>query len=214
MPVCAFTGMERLVQFLATLLVCLLCLGAGCTAPVSPQAGVSPGVTPSAENTAVPQVQVSATTQVLTLGVDSLVPGSTLPDSYTCKGAGESPEISFGTKPSGTKSLVLILEDPDAPAGTFTHWIVYNIPRASAGFARNQPNMKVLPDGSQQGENSAGTRGYYPPCPPAGTTHRYVFHVYAVDMDIVQPTADRASIEMALNGHTLAEAKVPTVFGR
>jgi Raf kinase inhibitor-like YbhB/YbcL family protein len=143
-----------------------------------------------------------------------MTPGSRLPDLYTCKGAGESPDISIEHIPSGTKSLVLILDDPDAPAGTFTHWIVYNIPPSATGLSRNQPNMKVLPDGSQQGETSAGLRGYYPPCPPIGTTHRYVFRLFAVDMDIIQPIADRESIDIALNGHTLAEAEVQTLFGR
>ena len=146
--------------------------------------------------------------------VDSLTDGSVLPDVYTCKGASESPEIAWDGVPAGTKSLVLILDDPDAPGGRFTHWIVYNIPPVSGELARAQPNIKVLANGAQQGDTSAGSRGYYPPCPPVGTTHRYMFRLYAVDMDITQPTADRDSIDWALTGHTIAETRFTTTFKR
>jgi len=146
--------------------------------------------------------------------VDSLTDGSVLPDVYTCKGASESPEVAWDGVPVGTKSLVLILDDPDAPGGRFTHWIVYNIPPVSGELARAQPNIKVLANGAQQGDTSAGSRGYYPPCPPVGTTHRYMFRLYAVDMDITQPTADRDSIDWALTGHTIAETKFTTTFKR
>jgi Raf kinase inhibitor-like YbhB/YbcL family protein len=144
----------------------------------------------------------------------SLTPGSVLPDVYTCKGASESPEVAWDGVPPGTKSLALILDDPDAPDGRFTHWLVFNIPPDSSGLTRAQPNAKVLANGAQQGETSAGSRGYYPPCPPIGTTHRYVFRLYAVDMDITQPTADRDSIDWALTGHTLAKTEFTTIFKR
>jgi hypothetical protein len=144
----------------------------------------------------------------------SLSPGSVLPDVYTCKGASESPEVAWSGVPNSTKSLVLILDDPDAPNGRFTHWIVFNIPPDSHGFSRAQPNTKVLANGAQQGRNSDGSRSYYPPCPPIGTTHRYVFRLYAVDMDITQPTADRESIDWALTGHTIAATEFTTKFKR
>ena len=149
-----------------------------------------------------------------TLTVDSLAPGSALPEVYSCKGAGESPAISWGGIPAGTKSLVLILEDPDAPTGTFTHWLVYNIPVSSNNIPPGQTVRKVLENGAQQGDTTAGSRGYYPPCPPIGTTHRYLFRLYAVDMDIAQPTADRESIDMALQGHTIAKTEFLTMFKR
>ncbi len=149
-----------------------------------------------------------------TLKVDSLSPGSALPDAYTCKGITGSPEVSWEGIPPGTKSLVLVLDDPDAPAGTFTHWVVFNIPPEAGMLSPGQPNAKVLSDGAQQGDSSAGSRGYYPPCPPAGTTHRYVFRLYAADMDITQPDANRNSIDRALNGHTLSKVELATTFGR
>jgi hypothetical protein len=146
--------------------------------------------------------------------VASLLPGSVLPDVYTCKGASESPEIIWSNVPNSTKSLVLILDDPDAPDSRFTHWIVFNIPPDSYGIPRAQPNSKVLANGAQQGQNSAGSRNYYPPCPSIGTTHRYVFRLYAVDMDISQPTANRESIDWALTGHTIASTEFTTTFKR
>jgi Raf kinase inhibitor-like YbhB/YbcL family protein len=106
------------------------------------------------------------------------------------------------------------MDDPDAPAGTFTHWLVYNIPPQNGGLDAGQPNAKVLADGSQQGETSGGSRGYFPACPPGGTTHHYVFRLYAVDMEIAQPTASRESIDWVLSTHTLARAEVSTIFRR
>jgi Raf kinase inhibitor-like YbhB/YbcL family protein len=147
--------------------------------------------------------------------VDSLSPGAALPDVYTCKGAGESPKVSWSGIPDGTKSLVLIVDDPDAPAGTFTHWLVYNIPPRSGELAQGQPNVKVLSDEAQQGESSTGERGYKPPCPPPiGSTHRYIFHLYALDLYLPLPTADRAAIDQAMAGHILAKTEFTTTFRR
>ena len=184
-------------------------LAGGCTssAPSSP-------VSPSPSQPAEKQASSTASPGSFTIRAASLTPGSVLPDVYTCKGASESPEVAWDGIPPGTKSLALILDDPDAPDGRFTHWLVFNIPPDSSGLTRAQPNAKVLANGAQQGETSTGSRGYYPPCPPIGTTHRYVFRLYAVDMDITQPTADRESIDWALTGHTLAQTEFTTTFKR
>ena len=177
------------------------CTSSGSTSPVSP-APLQPAY------------QQASSPTPFVIRAASLTPGSVLPDVYTCKGASESPEIAWDGVPSTTKSLVLILDDPDAPNGRFTHWLVFNIPPDSRGLTRAQPNAKVLANGAQQGETSAGSRGYYPPCPPIGTTHRYVFRLYAVDMDITQPTADRVSIDWALTGHTIEKTEFTTTFKR
>jgi Raf kinase inhibitor-like YbhB/YbcL family protein len=188
---------------------------AGCTAPSSPSA-VPPAASPAVTAVqAVPSATASpgiVATPVLHVG--TLEPGATLPAINTCTGAGESPEVSWSGIPSGTKSLVLILDDPDAPGGTFTHWIVYNIPPTTGSLGRSQPNQKVLDNGANVGENSGGSRGYYPPCPPVGSTHRYIFRLYAVDTDLTLPTASRDAIEVAMNGHTLDTVTVVTMFGR
>ncbi|MCX6684894.1 MAG: YbhB/YbcL family Raf kinase inhibitor-like protein [Methanoregula sp.] len=189
------------------------CISTTPSTPSPPVAASSP-VSPSPSQTAYQMVQSPASSPPFTLKAASLAPGSSLPDGYTCKGAGESPEVSWDGVPPGTKSLTLILDDPDAQNGTFTHWIVFNLPPIAGGLARGQPNAKVLANGAQQGDNSAGSRGYYPPCPPIGTTHRYIFRLYAVDMDITQPTADRDSIDWALTGHTIATTEFTTTFKR
>ena len=195
-----------LVSVIAVLTV-IVC---GCTSPSSPSA---PAPVPAGTIVS-PQEQTTIASGALTLNVGVLNPGSPLPDSHTCKGASESPGVSWDGIPAGTKSLVLIVDDPDAPAGTFTHWIVYNIPPQKGSFTPAQPNAKVLSNGAQQGDTSAGSRGYYPPCPPIGATHKYVFRLYAVDMDITQPTADRDSIDWAMTGHTIAKAEFPTTVTR
>jgi Raf kinase inhibitor-like YbhB/YbcL family protein len=193
--------------FLAGIIIIVVLVG-GCisSAPFSPAA---PAPSQPADPGASP-----APPGAFSIRAASLVPGSALPDVYTCKGASESPEVSWDGVPAGTKSLALILDDPDAPGGRFTHWLVFNIPPDSRGLPRAQPNAKVLANGAQQGEHSGGSRGYYPPCPPIGSSHRYVFRLYAVDMDITQPTADRDSIDWALTGHTIAQTEFTTTFKR
>ncbi|MFA4877528.1 MAG: YbhB/YbcL family Raf kinase inhibitor-like protein [Methanoregula sp.] len=206
--------MEKRWLLIPALFTFFVVLAAGCTAPSGQAPVMSPQLSPPPGSPAGIQTQISPVSPGFTLQVDSLVPESVLPDVYTCNGSGISPELAWKNTPAGTKCLVLILDDPDAPSGTFTHWILYNIPPSSTGMSPGQPNEKVLPDNSQQGRNTAGSRGYYPPCPPSGSTHNYVFSLYAVDMDIIQPTADRESIDIALNGHTLAKAQVRTRFKR
>lgn len=199
---------KRWLTILSLLVVAAVCIS-GCSTPPAPAASSTPA--PAAPSSGTP---VPAAAGTLTLQVDSLATGSVLPDRYTCKGASESPGISWDGIPEGTKSLVMILDDPDAPSGTFTHWILYNIPPQKGSLDSAQSNAKVLENGAQQGDTSAGSRGYFPPCPPIGTTHRYIFRLYAVDMEITQPTADRESIDWALNGHTIAKTEVTTTLTR
>jgi Raf kinase inhibitor-like YbhB/YbcL family protein len=196
-------------SLILAVIIIIVVLAGGCisSAPSSP---VSPAPSQPADQGA----SSTAAPGAFSIRAASLVPGSVLPDVYTCKGASESPEVTWDGVPAGTKSLALILDDPDAPGGRFTHWLVFNIPPDSRGLPRAQPNAKVLANGAQQGETSGGSRGYYPPCPPIGTSHRYVFRLYAVDMDITQPTADRESIDWALTGHTIAQTEFTTTFKR
>lgn len=203
--------MQRYPVYLACSLVILLVLACGCTTS-SASAEMAPAA--AAPSGTVPAASTASATNSLTLKVGNLAPGSQLPDIHTCKGASESPGLAWGGIPEGTKSLVLILDDPDASGGTFTHWILYNIPPEKGSLAPGQTNAKVLANGAQQGDTSAGSRGYYPVCPPIGSTHRYVFSLYAVDMEIAQPTANRESIDWALDGHTIAKTELVTTFTR
>ena len=201
--------MHNRKSVLLTVIIIVVVITGGCTS-FAPSTPVSPAPSPPADKLA----SSTAPPGAFTVRAASLASGSVLPVVYTCKGASESPEVAWDGIPPGTKSLALILDDPDAPDGRFTHWLVFNIPPDSSGLTRAQPNAKVLTNGAQQGQNSGGSRGYYPPCPQIGTAHRYVFRLYAVDMDITQPTADRESIDWALTGHTIAQTEFTTTFRR
>jgi Raf kinase inhibitor-like YbhB/YbcL family protein len=199
--------MDNRVFFLPVLVMAVSVIITGCTsAPASSPVLSLPPTSPSG--------QAIATSGTLSLQIDALSPGAVLPDVYTCKGDGESPPVSWNGIPGGTKSLVLILEDPDAPGGLFTHWLVYNIPPQSMGIEQGQTYAKTLSGGAQQGESTPGSRGYYYPCPPPATTHRYIFRLYALDEVLTLPTADRASIDKALAGHTIAGTEFLTTVTR
>ncbi|MGD0535692.1 MAG: YbhB/YbcL family Raf kinase inhibitor-like protein [Methanoregula sp.] len=199
----------KIIRIMCSCLMVLLVLICGCTAPVA-----SPPDSPTSPATTSISTLVPAAAENFTLTVDSVAPGATLPQEFTCTGSSRTPGVSWENVPAGTKSFVLILDDPDAPSGTFTHWLVYNIPPDAMSIDPGQPDGKVLSDGAQNGVNSADSRGYYPPCPPSGKTHRYIFRLYAVDMIISQPNADRSSIDWALSGHMLGESHVVTTFKR
>jgi Raf kinase inhibitor-like YbhB/YbcL family protein len=204
----------RWFMVIVVLLSALVIFG-GCTTTTHPSTFQSPSGTPQPTQSGRQPVQSAALSGTLTLRVDSLSPGAVLPDVYTCDDADESPKISWSGIPADTKSLVLILDDPDAPSGTFTHWLIYNIPPVSGELAQGPANAnKVLSNDAQQGESSNGFRGYYYPCPPPGSTHRYVFRLYATDTVITLPTADRAAIDKALSGHVLEKTEFTTTYTR
>jgi Raf kinase inhibitor-like YbhB/YbcL family protein len=203
--------MKHRINLLVVIILVTAVWTGGCSAPRSPPA--FPVLSTTATTAAPAQAPVTVP-GVFSLHVDALDPGAVLPDAYTCKGAGESPEISWENVPQGTKSLVLIVDDPDALKGTFTHWLLYNIPPLTRRIDRAQPNAKVLANGAQQGDTGTGSRGYSPPCPPIGPAHRYIFSLYAVDYDIGMPTADRDGIDWAMSGHLLGQATVTTTFTR
>ncbi|NPB05291.1 MAG: YbhB/YbcL family Raf kinase inhibitor-like protein [Aquificae bacterium] len=139
--------------------------------------------------------------------------GGTIPQTFTCDGKNESPPLVFSEIPEGTKSLVLIMHDPDAPAGDFTHWLVYSIPPTVKGLPRNLPKKPVLEKGILQGVNDFGFVGYGGPCPPPWDgPHRYYFELYALDYEPnLKPGATREEVERALEGHVIENA---TLMGR
>ncbi len=132
--------------------------------------------------------------------------GDTIPDEFTCNGKNISPSISWKGIPAGTESITLIMDDPDAPRGTFVHWVIYNMPARTRDLPKGMPNNKTLADGSMQGMTDFGRPGYGGPCPPPGKPHRYFFKVYALDMKINLPAgASKSQVESAMKGHILAE---------
>ena len=140
--------------------------------------------------------------------------GKSVPSKYTCDGQDLSPPLSWSGAPSGTKSFALISDDPDAPVGTWVHWVAWNIPATSTGLAENVAKSASLPDGTRQGITDFKRPGYGGPCPPSGT-HRYFFKLYALDgmLDLTASTT-KAQLEAAMKGHILAQAQLMGTYIR
>jgi Raf kinase inhibitor-like YbhB/YbcL family protein len=144
----------------------------------------------------------------ITLKSPAFTQGEPIPEEYTCDGRNISPPLQWSDVPEGAKSLAMIVDDPDAPRGLFTHWIIYNIPPDLPEFTENVEKDKTLPNGARQGVNDAGKIGYTGPCPPSGT-HRYFFKVYALDSDLhLEPGLTKAQLLKAMEDHTLAEGQL------
>jgi Raf kinase inhibitor-like YbhB/YbcL family protein len=140
--------------------------------------------------------------------------GQPIPVKYTCKGEDISPALAWGEPPAGTQSFALIMDDPDAPVGTWVHWVLFNIPAAARSLPEAFPSDAALPDGSLSGKNSWGRTGYGGPCPPSGT-HRYFFKLYALDeMLAINAGADKGELEKAMVGHILASAELMGTFSK
>jgi len=134
--------------------------------------------------------------------------GGLIPRKHTCDGEDVSPEISWSGVPAGTRSFALICDDPDAPSGTWVHWVVFNLPAVVSRLPEALPAEPALPSGGRQGKNDFRRIGYGGPCPPSGT-HRYVFKVYALDRLLdLEPGATKAQVEAAMKGHVLAEGSL------
>jgi len=133
----------------------------------------------------------------------------TIPDMYSCDGADISPELNWTGVPEGTQSLALIMDDPDAPAGTWVHWVIYNIPADATGLEENLPKTMELANGAVQGLNDFMAIGYGGPCPPSGQSHRYFFTLYAIDTEFeLEAVLNKAMLLATIEGHVLAEAQI------
>ncbi|MGQ9458922.1 MAG: YbhB/YbcL family Raf kinase inhibitor-like protein [Anaerolineae bacterium] len=142
-------------------------------------------------------------------------PGGDIPRPYTCDGPDLSPPLRWSEPPAGTQSLALICDDPDAPAGTWVHWVLYRIPATVRELPEGVPKRDTLADGSRQGRNDFGKVGYGGPCPPRGPKHRYFFKVYALDVVIdLPPGATKAELLKAMEGHVLAQGELMGRYGR
>ncbi|AJE02235.1 YbhB/YbcL family Raf kinase inhibitor-like protein [Geobacter pickeringii] len=139
----------------------------------------------------------------------AFVQGGVIPALHTCDGRDTSPPLAIGGVAEQAQSLVLIMDDPDAPMGTWVHWVLWNIPPHSAAIAENG-----VPAGSVQGRNSWQRSGYGGPCPPSGS-HRYFFRLYALDTRLDLPAgAGKAEVERAMKGHVIAEAELMGTYRR
>lgn len=141
--------------------------------------------------------------------------GGAIPKNYTCDGPDLSPPLSWKDPPAGTQGFALIADDPDAPAGTWVHWVIYNIPSSAKELREGIQKTEQLSDGSLQGRNDFRKIGYGGPCPPAGKPHRYFFKLYALDAKLnLKPGATKAEVESAIKGHTLAQSELMGKYGR
>jgi Raf kinase inhibitor-like YbhB/YbcL family protein len=144
----------------------------------------------------------------------AFVEGDPIPAKYTCQGEDLSPPLSWEGLPDGTQSIALICDDPDAPGGTWVHWVLYDllpVTELSEGIAPTE----LLPGGGTQGTNDFRRIGYGGPCPPPGGAHRYFFKVYALDTALgLDPGASKSDVERAMEGHILAEGRLMGTYQR
>lgn len=133
--------------------------------------------------------------------------GEFIPRRYTCDGDDLSPPLEWLDVPSGARSMAVVCDDPDAPAGTWVHWVIYGLSAAVTGLAEGVRAVEVTADGAKQGVNDFRRIGYGGPCPPPDAAHRYFFRLYAMDCEVdLSPGATKAALLKAIEGHVVEEA--------
>jgi Raf kinase inhibitor-like YbhB/YbcL family protein len=135
--------------------------------------------------------------------------GGTIPSNYTCDGSDVSPPLEWSNVPEGTKSLALICDDPDAPMGTWVHWVLYGIPANAGSLPAGVPMDEIIEGGALQGKNDFKRIGYGGPCPPSGKPHRYFFKLYALDIELdLKSSVKKKDLEKAMKGHVLGQGQL------
>lgn len=142
------------------------------------------------------------------LSSSAFAEGESIPVQYTCDGDNVSPPLQWQNVPEGSTSLALIADDPDAPVGTFAHWVAYNLPPETAELPEDIPSGDTMAGGGRQGQNGRDQAGYTGPCPPSGT-HRYFFKLYALDTELdLEAGASKEELLEAMEGHVLARGEL------
>lgn len=152
----------------------------------------------------------------LELTSDAFMNGQSIPAKYACTGKNISPTLAWNEPPAGTQSFALIMDDPDAPGGTWVHWVLFNIPANTRNLPEDLPitGKNVDPNAIYVGKNSWGAIGYGGPCPPSGT-HRYFFKLYALDTTIsLLPGATKEQVLKEMDGHILAQSELMGTFSK
>jgi hypothetical protein len=141
--------------------------------------------------------------------------GETIPRKFTCDGPDVSLQLKWNDPPANTQSFALIMDDPDAPGGTWVHWVLYDLPANTRELAEGVAKQEQLSSGARQGRNDFGKTGYGGPCPPPGKPHRYFFKMYALDAKLgLKAGATKVDVERATKGHVLAQAELIGKYGR
>ena len=141
--------------------------------------------------------------------------GKDIPKKFTCDAQDVSPALSWTDPPQGSKSFALIADDPDAPRGTWTHWVLFDLPSATTSLPEGVPKVGELKGGGRQGVNDFPKIGYGGPCPPPGKPHRYFFKLYALDTKInLKAGASKQDVEQAMQNHILGRAELMGKYGR
>jgi len=190
-------------QIIFTSLTLISMTLASCTASATTTSQPSTATAPESESTA------TEATMSLTLTSDAFATGQSIPAKYSCIGKNISPALAWNEPPAGTSSFALIVDDPDAPGGTWVHWVLYNIPANT----HNLPESTAT-SGISVGKSSSGNMHYDGPCPPGGT-HRYFFNLYALDSTIsLSPGATKEQVLKAMKDHILAQAELMGTFSK
>jgi len=141
--------------------------------------------------------------------------GGAIPKQFTCDGGDISPALAWNDAPAGTQSFSLIADDPDAPAGTWVHWVLFDLPANARSLPQNVPKTEQLENAARQGRNDFGKIGYGGPCPPRGAPHRYFFKLYALDTRLnLKSGANKQDVERVQQGHVLAQGEWMGRYGR
>ena len=154
-------------------------------------------------------------TRHLVLTTPAFRDGESIPVVHTCDGEDVSPPLAWTGVPVETRGFVLICDDPDAPRGTWVHWVLWNLPADAVELGQGVPPNPELPSGARQGLNDSGEVGYSGPCPPRGKPHRYFFRLYALDSAVnLAPGAKRGDLDRAMEGHVLATGTLMGTYQR
>ncbi len=141
--------------------------------------------------------------------------GGTIPKKFTCDGPDLSPPLTWKDAPANAQSFALIMDDPDAPVGTWVHWVLYNLPASTKELPEGIDKTEQLSSGALQGRNDFRKIGYGGPCPPPGKPHRYYFKLYAIDRKLdLKAGATKAQVEAAMKSHILGQTQIMGRYGR
>jgi Raf kinase inhibitor-like YbhB/YbcL family protein len=190
---CETQGKRATVKVQSALIFCFCCIAAVASLP-------------AAEKTEKQSMQLTST---------AFAQGQPIPAAYTCTGKNISPGLKWSGVPDGAKSLVLIADDPDAPMGTWVHWVLYDLPPATKELAEDLQKSQYISGGGTQGLNDFKHLGYGGPCPPPGKPHRYFFKLYALDKMLeLKPGATKKAVEQAMEKHVLAQGELMGTYKR